>query len=665
MGQIVTFYSYKGGTGRSMALANVAWSLASNGQKVLVIDWDLEAPGLHRYFRAFLSDKELTEPESKGLIEFVRNYAMLAATPPAEGERGAKWYEPHAQIWKWAIPLRWPHGEVLTFKRGEIQFVPAGRQGPDYAERINTFDWYHLYQAHGGDRFFQSVREQARREFDYVLIDSRTGVSDTSGICTIQMPDILVACYTYNVQSIIGASDIARRVLNQRPGLKVFPVAMRVDFTETPQLTRMRKLARERFDNLVATTNHSQYFDKAEVPYYPKYSFFERLAAFEEFPNAKGSINEEIRHLAFLITGSRVVQTEIDEKLRQNVSREFDPAPVEIVPDVSPRPAPSNGSPLKRAMVAWGLMIPLLISLVVTGWRYLPPPEGISVSVDPPAATLSSTDQLQFVATVRGSSDVNVIWTAALGKINSSGLYVAPAATTDKAEPNAETITETITGTSAADRSQSGSAFLRITPQSHFLISPVNATLKPGERRDFNVEIGGHAPAGMSWQVSPRTGTLVVNGPTGVSYTAPRDLAGRQRVTLTVLSGIDVLASAGIELSPETSPLGPWAHLILVAAAGALGACFGGALIHIGAGMFGTKWWVYLLTRPPLGAVAGLVGYFVVTSFFGPGQVSVRSASSLVTVALMAGFFADRALAKLQEVFDVLFRATEAEERSK
>src|SRR5581483_10947473 len=39
-GRIVTFYSYKGGTGRSMALANVAWLLASGGRRVLVIDWD-------------------------------------------------------------------------------------------------------------------------------------------------------------------------------------------------------------------------------------------------------------------------------------------------------------------------------------------------------------------------------------------------------------------------------------------------------------------------------------------------------------------------------------------------------------------------------------------------------------------------------------------------
>lgn len=52
MGKIVTFYSYKGGTGRSMALANVAWVLASAGAKVLVVDGDLEAPGQRALFYA-------------------------------------------------------------------------------------------------------------------------------------------------------------------------------------------------------------------------------------------------------------------------------------------------------------------------------------------------------------------------------------------------------------------------------------------------------------------------------------------------------------------------------------------------------------------------------------------------------------------------------------
>ncbi len=54
-GQIFTFYSYKGGTGRSMALANVGCLLARRGgnqtqNRVLLVDWDLEAPDFIAFF---------------------------------------------------------------------------------------------------------------------------------------------------------------------------------------------------------------------------------------------------------------------------------------------------------------------------------------------------------------------------------------------------------------------------------------------------------------------------------------------------------------------------------------------------------------------------------------------------------------------------------------
>src|SRR5581483_1644557 len=88
-GKIVTFYSYKGGTGRSMALANVAWLLASAGNRVLVIDWDLEAPGLHRYFEPFLEDKGLES--STGVIDFVLEFAT-AAVSDAESTRTPNWF---------------------------------------------------------------------------------------------------------------------------------------------------------------------------------------------------------------------------------------------------------------------------------------------------------------------------------------------------------------------------------------------------------------------------------------------------------------------------------------------------------------------------------------------------------------------------------------------
>ena len=43
---VVTFYSFKGGAGRTMALTNVGLQLAMEGRRVLLVDMDLEAPGL-------------------------------------------------------------------------------------------------------------------------------------------------------------------------------------------------------------------------------------------------------------------------------------------------------------------------------------------------------------------------------------------------------------------------------------------------------------------------------------------------------------------------------------------------------------------------------------------------------------------------------------------
>ena len=222
-GKIVTFYSYKGGTGRSMALANVAWVLASSGKRVLAIDWDLEAPGLHRYFEPFLSDRGLER--STGVIDFVRDFATAAVEKEANSR--ADWYEEYSNILAHAIPLDWqfPDG-------GLLHLVPAGKQDAAYAVRVNSFEWGDFYERLGGGVFLEKVKQNLRGIYDVILIDSRTGVSDTSGICTIQIPDELVVCFTLNRQSIYGASAAARSAFRQRrtaegtPTLKLWPVPM-------------------------------------------------------------------------------------------------------------------------------------------------------------------------------------------------------------------------------------------------------------------------------------------------------------------------------------------------------------------------------------------------------------------------------------------------------
>jgi MinD-like ATPase involved in chromosome partitioning or flagellar assembly len=152
LGNIITFYSYKGGSGRSMAVANVAWILASNGNRVLTVDWDLEAPGLHRYFAPFLSDKDLTG--SEGLIDLLIEFRDATATGYAGGNDD-KWHESYADISAYVVSLDWdfPRG-------GTLDLLPAGRQGASYSARVNSFDWEEFYERRGGGVFLESVRRR-------------------------------------------------------------------------------------------------------------------------------------------------------------------------------------------------------------------------------------------------------------------------------------------------------------------------------------------------------------------------------------------------------------------------------------------------------------------------------------------------------------------------
>src|SRR5256885_4052692 len=125
-GQIITFYSYKGGTGRTMTVANVAWILASNGYRVLAVDWDLESPGLHRYFHPFLLDKQLRV--SPGVIDMIRDFASATLEPARADD--LQWFDARAQVLNYATSLEWPHFP----DRGGIDLLPAGRQDRSYAK---------------------------------------------------------------------------------------------------------------------------------------------------------------------------------------------------------------------------------------------------------------------------------------------------------------------------------------------------------------------------------------------------------------------------------------------------------------------------------------------------------------------------------------------------
>jgi tetratricopeptide (TPR) repeat protein/cellulose biosynthesis protein BcsQ len=331
-GKIITFYSYKGGTGRSMAVANVAWILASNGKKVLVVDWDLEAPGLHRYFYPFLLDKDLTS--SEGLVDFVIDFAIEAATPDQGDKPDKDWYKTHTNMLRYAVSLDWQFPGS-----GTLDLIPAGRQGPSYAEHVNSFNWQNFYERLGGGAFLEAVKDNMRAEYDYILIDSRTGVSDTSGICTVQMPDILVICFTLNYQSIEGAAAVASSAWEQRrdPNFRVFPVPMRVENAEKEKLEQRREFAKTSFAlflNNLPVPDKDQYWGEVEVMYIPYYAYEELVAAFGDKVGQASSVLASAERLAGYLTNGEVRQSSPPaESLRQEILAKYARKPLMVSSD--------------------------------------------------------------------------------------------------------------------------------------------------------------------------------------------------------------------------------------------------------------------------------------------------------------------------------------------
>jgi MinD-like ATPase involved in chromosome partitioning or flagellar assembly len=305
-GRIYTFYSYKGGTGRSMTLANVAWIMASAGRRVLTIDWDLEAPGLHRYYHPFLRDPEAIA--SEGLIDFLLEF--VSAAHQGNETSDPKWYEPYANILPFAVPVAWEFADG-----GALHMVSAGRQDGGYATRVTSFDWVSFYKQLGGGVFLEAVKTKLRDEYDYVLIDSRTGLSDTSGICSVQMPDEMVCCFTLNSQSINGASGVAESAFAQRlkpngePGLRIWPVATRVEMSEREKLENAREMALLKFSKFIShlpRAQKSSYMPSVEVLYQPYFAYEEILATIADRRHQTGSLLGSFENITRWITDGDV-----------------------------------------------------------------------------------------------------------------------------------------------------------------------------------------------------------------------------------------------------------------------------------------------------------------------------------------------------------------------
>lgn len=194
MARLIGFYSYKGGVGRSLALAHCAVELARRGRKVLIVDLDLEAPGQH-YSSLFFTQFNPGIAGGRGFLEFAQAYLAreTEGTPNLAEYLVRSTTEISSQ------------GKAAT---GQIDLLPAGQlgDGGSYSADLASFNWTDALGAgEGGFGLLRHLRAECESlGFDDVLVDSRTGDSDPFYVVALELADILVMVSGYNRQNLLG-----------------------------------------------------------------------------------------------------------------------------------------------------------------------------------------------------------------------------------------------------------------------------------------------------------------------------------------------------------------------------------------------------------------------------------------------------------------------------
>jgi hypothetical protein len=411
-GEVITFFSYKGGTGRTMALANVAWILASHGKRVLTVDWDLDSPGLHKFFHPFL-DADLFGA-TDGIVDILEDYAR-AATHSVD--RPDDWHLKYARVLPHAVSLNWNFPGT-----GTLDLISAGRPGSSYSSMLSRFHWDNFYHRLGGGLLFAAMREDMRRNYDYTLIDSRTGLSDIAGICTVRFPDTVVNCFTLSSQSIEGAAAVARSIeelRGERP-IRIFPVPMRVEDGEQSKLENGRVLARSRFAGYpTGFTPDAQlrYWGEVEIPYKPFYAYEETLSTFGDEPRLTYSLLSAYERLTATLTGGDVREfPALPEDLRQRYAGAFERRRQINPPDVFLSFAPED-----RMWADWiGFVLEQAGIRVVAQGTGFPAGADVHAEVTKAVATSGCTMVLLSPSYVR-SSQARAVWET-LAAAESGGL---------------------------------------------------------------------------------------------------------------------------------------------------------------------------------------------------------------------------------------------------
>jgi MinD-like ATPase involved in chromosome partitioning or flagellar assembly len=178
---IVAFYSFKGGVGRTLTLANCAMMLAIRGKRVGIIDLDIEAPGIASTF-------DVQARSGGGLLDVMLggNIPFLDEVVIDFGEQRAHYLKEH---------------DVKIGRGGALLIIPS-LPDPEKVEQIRwdspSTNWLMMEIA----KFFR-----INYRLDYLFIDARSGLS-VSASYSLALAELVLAFFRLNRQNIEGARKL-------------------------------------------------------------------------------------------------------------------------------------------------------------------------------------------------------------------------------------------------------------------------------------------------------------------------------------------------------------------------------------------------------------------------------------------------------------------------
>ena len=188
---VVTFYSFKGGVGRSTSLALVANILATQGHRVVMIDFDLEAPGL-----SFVHSVEVPEVATYGVLDYIYQRYL---TPDQN--------EP-----KIDACIR----QISISARGELYLIPAGEYDEGYIHRLADLNVRSLYQSDANPIHQLLADVKSNLDPDIILIDARTGFTEMGAVALFDQADLGIICFSPTNQSFAGLEWVVKAASKRR-----------------------------------------------------------------------------------------------------------------------------------------------------------------------------------------------------------------------------------------------------------------------------------------------------------------------------------------------------------------------------------------------------------------------------------------------------------------